>query len=119
MDDPPDIADIIAGEGLDRMIDKAGPACDCLKAIGHESRFLILCHLMAGRKSVSELEDLLSLRQATVSQQLSRLRSAGLVTPERDGKTIYYELTDEQPRRILETIFDLFCGPKAPDDPKT
>jgi len=45
-----------------------------------------------------------------VSQQLSRLRLEGLVIPRRDGKTIYYRLADERPRRVLEVVYDLFCG---------
>ena len=70
---------------------------------------MILCHLVSGEKSVTELENLLSARQAAVSQQLSRLRLEGLVQPRRDGKTIYYSLTDERPRKILEVVYELFC----------
>ena len=44
-----------------------------------------------------------------MSQQLSRLRLEGLVTPRREGKTIYYRLTDDRPRQILEVVYDLFC----------
>lgn len=70
---------------------------------------MILCHLVSGEKSVSELEALLSTRQAAVSQQLSRLRLEGLVTPRRDGKTIYYKLADDRPRKMLELVYELFC----------
>ena len=70
---------------------------------------MILCHLSTGEKSVTELEELLSARQAAVSQQLSRLRSEGLVTPRRDGKTIYYSLKDKRAIRILEVVYDIFC----------
>ena len=70
---------------------------------------MILCHLASGEKSVTELEDLLSARQAAVSQQLSRLRLEGLVVPRREGKTIYYSLADERPRQIMEVVYDLFC----------
>jgi DNA-binding transcriptional ArsR family regulator len=52
---------------------------------------------------------LLSARQAAVSQQLSRLRLEGLVTPRRDGKAIYYSLTDDRPKKIMEVVYDLFC----------
>ena len=41
---------------------------------------MILCYLASGEKSVKELEDLLSLRQPTVSQQLARLRIEALST---------------------------------------
>ncbi|HBS50062.1 MAG TPA: hypothetical protein DEA05_08240, partial [Rhodobacteraceae bacterium] len=82
---------------------------------------MILCHLVTGEKSVTELEDLLSARQAAVSQQLSRLRLEGLVVPRREGKAIYYRLADDRPRRILEVVYDLFCtsddtGPAAEPD---
>lgn len=94
---------------LDRMMDNATTATNYLKAISHEGRLMILCHLATGEKSVTELEDLLSARQAAVSQQLGRLRLEGLVKPRRDGKTIYYSLADERSRRILSLVYKLFC----------
>ncbi|XDA97079.1 metalloregulator ArsR/SmtB family transcription factor [Sulfitobacter sp. LCG007] len=99
----------ISEDELDRMVSNAKTASDFLKAISHESRLLILCHLVSGEKSVTELERLLSARQAAVSQQLSRLRLEGLVTPRREGKTIYYRLTDDRSRKILEVVYELFC----------
>ena len=96
-------------EDLDRMMRNAQTAATFLKAIGHEGRMMILCHLATGEKTVTELEDLLSARQAAVSQQLSRLRAEGLVVPRREGKTIYYSLADERPRQIMEVVYDLFC----------
>ncbi|NHQ74247.1 helix-turn-helix transcriptional regulator [Roseovarius gahaiensis] len=95
---------------MDSMLENATNASNFLKAISHEGRLMILCHLVSGEKSVTELEDLLSARQAAVSQQLSRLRLEGLVIPRRDGKTIYYRLADERPRRVLELIYELFCA---------
>ena len=94
---------------LDVMVEKAKSASSFLKAISHEGRLMILCHLVSGEKSVTELEDLISARQAAVSQQLSRLRLEGLVIPRREGKTIYYRLADDKPKQILEVISDLFC----------
>lgn len=74
---------------------------------------MILCHLVSGERSVTELETLLSARQAAVSQQLSRLRLEGLVTARRDGKTIYYSLADDRPRKVLEVVYELFCAPNS------
>lgn len=96
-------------EELDLMMDNATIATNYLKAISHEGRLMILCHLATGEKSVTELEELLSARQAAVSQQLGRLRLEGLVTPRREGKTIYYSLADERSRRILGLVYELFC----------
>ena len=97
-------------EEIDQIAEKATDAAAFLKAISHEGRLMILCHLVSGEKSVTELEELLSARQAAVSQQLSRLRLEGLVVPRRDGKTIYYRLADERPRKMLETVYELFCS---------
>ena len=105
----PIIDDHIDEAGLDELVGNATDAANFLKAISHEGRLMILCHLASGEKSVTELEDLLSARQAAVSQQLARLRLEGLVTPRRDGKTIYYRLTDDRPRQIIDLVYDLFC----------
>ncbi|MFV0333035.1 MAG: ArsR/SmtB family transcription factor [Tropicimonas sp.] len=105
----PVIDDRTTAEEFDRIASSATKASSFLKAISHEGRLMILCHLVSGEKSVTELEKLLSARQAAVSQQLSRLRLEGLVQPRRDGKTIYYSLTDDRPRQVLEVVYELFC----------
>ncbi|WP_245904220.1 ArsR/SmtB family transcription factor [Roseicyclus mahoneyensis] len=92
-----------------RIRTNAQTASDFLKAISHEGRLMILCALANGEKSVAEIEMMLSSRQAAVSQQLSRLRLEGLVTARRDGKQIYYRLTDDRARLIIERVYELFC----------
>lgn len=109
----PQLSQDMSKDELDRMVDNATRASNFLKAISHEGRLMILCHLVSGEKSVTELEELLSARQAAVSQQLSRLRLEGLVTPRREGKAIFYRLADDRPRRMLEVVYELFCGESA------
>lgn len=99
-------------EDVDKMMKNAQRASNFLKAISHEGRLMILCHLATGEKSVTELENLLSARQAAVSQQLSRLRLEGLVVPRRQGKVIYYSLSDDRPKQIMEVVYELFCAEK-------
>lgn len=108
----PVFSENLCDEDVDKMMQNAQRASNFLKAISHEGRLMILCHLVTGEKSVTELEELLSARQAAVSQQLSRLRLEGLVTPRREGKVIYYRLTDDRPKQIMEVVYDLFCAPK-------
>lgn len=105
--------DNISDTEMDRMVDNATKASNFLKAVSHEGRLMILCHLVTGEKSVTEIEDLLSARQAAVSQQLSRLRLEGLVIPRREGKAIYYRLADDRPKRMLELVYELFCAEGA------
>lgn len=107
----PMIENRICESDLDRMVHNANEAANFLKAISHEGRLMILCHLASGEKTVTELEELLDSRQAAVSQQLARLRLEGLVTPRRQGKAIHYRLTDDRSRQVIDLIYDLFCKP--------
>ncbi|MEP4990116.1 MAG: metalloregulator ArsR/SmtB family transcription factor [Paracoccaceae bacterium] len=99
----------MSAEDIEKMTRNAQEASNFLKAISHEGRLMILCHLASGEKTVTELEELLSARQSAVSQQLSRLRLEGIVKPRRDGKVIYYSLTDHRSTQIMEVVYDLFC----------
>ena len=105
--------DMFDPDEMDRMMRNATRATEFLKALAHEGRLMILCHLAGGERSVTELEELLSQRQAAVSQQLARLRLEGLVESRRDGKTIYYRLADGRAREMIEVLHRLFC--EAPD----
>ncbi|HEY2137013.1 MAG TPA: metalloregulator ArsR/SmtB family transcription factor [Xanthobacteraceae bacterium] len=96
----------------ERKVDRAARAAAFLKALAHQSRLTILCILSEGEKSVSELEDLLSLRQPTVSQQLARLRSDGLVATRRHGKIIYYRHANEESRILVDAIYAMLGNPK-------
>ncbi len=93
-----------------KMTGNAHLASEFLKALAHESRILILCLLIDGERTVGELEELLSRRQSTVSQQLARLRLDGLVSARREGTTIFYRLADERVQVVLEALYKAFCG---------
>lgn len=92
------------------LAESAADAAAYLKTLAHEGRLMMLCHLIDGEKSVGQLETLLSIRQAAVSQQLARLREEGLVATRRDGKTVYYRLADPRTERLIGTLYELFCG---------
>ena len=95
------------------LVAHAAEAATFLKALGHDGRLMILCHLTSGPKSVTELENLLSSRQAVVSQQLARLRLEGLVSARREGQAIYYSILDPKVRDLLLVLEHLFCKPDA------
>ncbi|OWU85510.1 ArsR family transcriptional regulator [Oceanicola sp. 22II-s10i] len=91
------------------MARNASAAAGFLKALAHEGRLMILCHLGSGEKSVGELEALLDMRQAAVSQMLARLRDEGFVSTRREGKTIYYSLANENTSAVIGLLYQLFC----------
>jgi DNA-binding transcriptional ArsR family regulator len=94
----------------EEMVENARRAADTLKALGHESRLLILCLLAEGEKPVTELEKLLAMKQPAVSQQLARLRADNLVQTRREGKAIYYSIATHEVREIIRVLYDLYCG---------
>ena len=112
----PALNDNLEDTELALMVLNARRAAEFLKALGHEGRLMILCHLASGERSVTELERLLSQRQAAVSQQLARLRLERLVVSRRDGKTIYYRLADGRTRQMIEIIHDMFSVEVDPGD---
>jgi DNA-binding transcriptional ArsR family regulator len=97
---------------VDQMIDNARVASELLKALSHEARLVILCLLVEGEKSVTEIEEMLRLRQPAVSQQLARLRADKLVETRRDGKNIYYSLVNQEVRDVIVALHAAFCRPK-------
>ncbi len=80
-----------------------------LRTLANEDRLLLLCQLSQGERSVSELENLLGIRQPTLSQQLGVLRAEGLVTTRRDGKRIFYSVADDKVLTLLGTLYLLYC----------
>ena len=87
---------------------QAKRASKLLKAIGNERRLMILCHLMAGEKSVGTLEKLIGLSQSALSQHLARLRRDKFVKTRREAQTIYYSLAGTDVETILSTLYSLY-----------
>ncbi|HJV86362.1 MAG TPA: metalloregulator ArsR/SmtB family transcription factor [Noviherbaspirillum sp.] len=87
----------------------AAEATTALRVLANEDRLLLLCQLSQGEKSVGELEEILDIHQPTLSQQLGVLRSENLVNTRRDGKRIFYSVTDPKVLALLSTLYDLYC----------
>lgn len=68
---------------------------DHFKALGDPTRLRIAVLLSHGERCVCELTEVLKLPQPTVSRQMAKLKSVGLVTDRRAGKWVYYTLDTE------------------------
>jgi len=101
------------------MFDNAKRACHFLKGLANDNRLVILCALADGEKSVGELEDILGIRQPTLSQQLARLRADDLVAARRDSKQIFYSLASDEAKQVIELLYDMFCGDESADAKKS
>jgi DNA-binding transcriptional ArsR family regulator len=97
---------------IDVLAANAQEASEFLKALSHQARLVILCLLIEGEKSVTEIEQKLGLRQPAISQQLARLRADDLVQSRRDGKNIYYSVARPEVRAVIEALHRAFCRPR-------
>ena len=65
-----------------------------LKALSEPGRLRLVALLKQGELCVCQLEVALKLSQANVSRHLAILRQAGVVTDRREGRWVYYSLTE-------------------------
>ena len=84
----------------------AESVADTLSALTAPSRLLILGRLREGPASVTELTEAIGLEQSAISHQLRVLRSLGLVTRQRSGRSATYSLYDHHVASLLdEAVF--------------
>jgi ArsR family transcriptional regulator, virulence genes transcriptional regulator len=99
-------------DDISKIAASAQRASTLLKALAHETRLLILCLLAERERTVTELEAILGLQQAVVSQHLARLRMERLVDTRRDGRQIWYGLVNAELRAVVFALHDAFCSAK-------
>jgi DNA-binding transcriptional ArsR family regulator len=90
--------------------EKAEAATSFLKSLANPNRLMIACALIAGERSVGELETALGLRQPSLSQQLADLRENGIVEARREAKQVFYHLADDRAVALLSILHQIFCG---------
>lgn len=88
---------------------KADEVAELLKTLANRNRLMIACALVESEYSVSQLEQELGIGQPTLSQQLTVLRSAGIVDTRRDSRQIFYRLTEAKAARLIEALHGIFC----------
>lgn len=74
------------------------------KILSDYNRLSILFLLKERKRSVTEIVQSLKLEQSAVSHQLKILRDSRLVTAQRQGKSMIYELDDDHVFTILQQI---------------
>jgi ArsR family transcriptional regulator len=91
----------------------AAKAVVALKLLANEDRLLLMYQLSQGEMCVSDLEQMLGIRQPTLSQQLCVLRNEGVVNTRRVGKNIFYSVAAPAMLEILAVLYRLYCSSKA------
>lgn len=97
-------------EVFETISERIHDAAQVLKAMGSNTRLMILCALSAGELSVGRLADMTGQSSSTVSQQLAKLRAAGLVEARREAQTIYYSCTGGVGKAIVDTLCEVYTA---------
>lgn len=78
-----------------------------LKAIAHPHRLCIVKGLIENECNVSKIQECLQLPQSTVSQHLTKLKSAGIIKGRRKGLEVCYSVVDKS---IIDVVNLLIPG---------
>jgi DNA-binding transcriptional ArsR family regulator len=80
-----------------------------LRGFGDRTRILILESIQHSEKKVSQIIEEVQASQSSVSQHLACLKECGLITGRQDGKYIYYSLSSEKIRQLLDVFNEVFA----------
>ncbi|AXY26369.1 transcriptional regulator [Suicoccus acidiformans] len=76
-----------------------------IKVLAHPIRYAIAIALYEnGTMNVGAIQETLDLAQSTVSQHISKMREIGVVTANREGTKIFYELTNDIARNVVSSL---------------
>ena len=89
--------------------DKIAAAAEGLRAIAHELRLSVLCHLMDGPMCVHELMQRTGASQSNLSQHLSKMRMMGLLRNEKRGQEVYYSLANPAYGDLVHALKYIYC----------
>ncbi|OIJ86762.1 hypothetical protein BIV23_43560 [Streptomyces monashensis] len=97
---------------------EVGAMVAMLKTLGGPIRVRLLQTLALQELSVGELTERVGVHYAAVSQSLTRLRAAGLVTARRSGNRLLYRTTNPHLPSLLATVLHLaaHAAPPEPDN---
>ncbi len=89
---------------------QAKKIADLLKLLANEHRLLILCALLNGELSVGEIHQYTpNITASALSQHLSQMKTAGILSSEKQGMNVYYRIQDKRIIALIDTIEKEYC----------
>ena len=82
-----------------------------LKAMANQARVMILCEVMNGERTVTELHLALGTSMSSISQHLAVLRDERIVTTRRESQHVYYSLANTAAEKMLGALHEIYCAP--------
>ncbi|MDR2113400.1 MAG: metalloregulator ArsR/SmtB family transcription factor [Candidatus Accumulibacter sp.] len=95
------------------MLEKARIVAELLKILANENRLLILCALLDDARTVGEIHEFTpNISLSALSQHLTFLRTAGLLSSEKSGQYVRYEIADKRVIELLGALKKYYCDEK-------
>ena len=97
-------------------IDDFQTVADIFKQMGDGSRvriFWLLCHC---EECVINISSMVDMSSPAVSHHLRQLKTSGLITSRREGKEVYYTLSNTAPAKLLHKTVDALFEISCPTD---
>ena len=79
-----------------------------LKVLANQERMQVMCNISQEPHSVSELMEITGLMQSTLSMHLSKLRKEEMVETRKQGRSVYYSISDPRIRRLVQYLCQEF-----------
>ncbi|MFC1941923.1 ArsR/SmtB family transcription factor [Chloroflexota bacterium] len=79
------------------------------KSLSDPKRLQIIQQIRDGEKTVSQLAEVLGLKQSNTSQHLALLRTVGLISPRKDGRTVYYRLVSPKIAEACDLVHEVIA----------
>lgn len=92
------------------METRAKKIAELLKLLANEHRLLILCALLHGKLAVGEIHQYTpNITASALSQHLNQLKTAGILSSEKQGMNVYYWIQDERVIALIDAIKKEYC----------
>ena len=92
-------------------LDRLALAAECLKTLAHPHRLRIVEMLLKGRYTVGELAEECDIPSNVASGHLRLMQRCGFLAPERDGRSVYYQVADPCLKKIMACVRERFAAP--------
>ena len=83
---------------------------ELLKILGNENRLLLLCGLIKGPQTVSQLaKEVPNISQSALSQHLALLKAHGILDSSKSGQSVTYFILDHRVEDMINTLKKYYC----------
>ncbi len=93
---------------MKKIIRKADKIAAVMKNFSNRDKLAILCFLWKETKNVSEIMECSDMSQSQTSQYLAKMRAEWIVEAEKEGKEVFYSISDKDILKVIKALKQIF-----------